>query len=206
MKRVRYSWIVPQWLASSWLTSISTASRLGRIGGRLGPDLPVEGVGEAVGGVGGDDERAVAELRRADGGGGGEARLAHPALARVEDEPRAHRRRPPSPAGRGRAGRRRRARRTRRGRAGRGRPARARARGRAARACPPRAGPPPAARRGPAPAARAASRRAGRRAPGATSARPAGAASAPRGRGRCARGSRRTPTKGIPFSVSRRWK
>ena len=31
MKRVRYSWIVPQWLASSWLTSTSTASRFGRM-------------------------------------------------------------------------------------------------------------------------------------------------------------------------------
>ena len=31
MKRVRYSWIVPQWLSSSRLTSTSTASRRGRI-------------------------------------------------------------------------------------------------------------------------------------------------------------------------------
>ena len=91
MKRVRYSWIVPQWLGQLRLTSTSTASRLGRMRGRLGADLPVEGVGQAVGRVGRDDERAVAELRRADRGGGGEARLADAALARVEDEPRAHR-------------------------------------------------------------------------------------------------------------------
>ena len=37
MKRVRYSWITPQWLSSSRLTSISTASRLGAIAAGSGP-------------------------------------------------------------------------------------------------------------------------------------------------------------------------
>src|SRR5260370_747796 len=37
MKRVRYSWITPQWLPSSLLTSTSTASSLGRISVGSGP-------------------------------------------------------------------------------------------------------------------------------------------------------------------------
>ena len=91
MKRVRYSWIVPQWLSSSTLTSTSTASRRGRIAVGSAPTSPVERVAQAVGRVGRDDERALAELRRADRGGRRQAGLADAALARVEDEPRLHR-------------------------------------------------------------------------------------------------------------------
>ena len=61
MNRVSHSWITPQWLASSRLTSISSASSPAAMGVGVPSIGHVQGVGQAVGGVGGDDQRAVAQ-------------------------------------------------------------------------------------------------------------------------------------------------
>src|SRR5262249_33199572 len=52
---------------------------------RLAADLGLQRVGEAVGGIGGDDERARALGGAAPGGGGGDGGLPDAALARVEN-------------------------------------------------------------------------------------------------------------------------
>ena len=59
--------------------------------GRLAPDRRLEHVGERVGGIGGQHDRAQPGGGAAAGGGGGDRRLADAALARVEDRARGHR-------------------------------------------------------------------------------------------------------------------
>jgi hypothetical protein len=52
---------------------------------RLGTELEVEAVPQAVRGVGGDHQGPQPELRTAHGGGGGDGGFAHTTFARVED-------------------------------------------------------------------------------------------------------------------------
>ena len=199
--------MTPQWRASSWLTSISSASRLGAIArrrrrpparSRASARLWAESVETTrVRWPSCAARTAVAAERLV---------LPDAALARVEDDARAHEARA-APGGRAAGRAEDRVADARRGRAGRGCPPRTRARGRAARRCPPRAG------RRSARSARASacwsrtirSRARGElgvdRAPACPRRRRALARRDPG-----ARGSRRTPRSGISFSSSRRWK
>ena len=65
-------------------------NRFGPIGVGSPPELRLERVGERVGRVRREHHGAQAGVRAAAGGGGGHARLADAALARVEDGPRGH--------------------------------------------------------------------------------------------------------------------
>ena len=83
------SWTASQWRSISSWACTSWPNRFGPTWRGLAAQLGLERVGERVRRVGRQHDRAQAGRRAAARGGGGHARLADAALARVEDGPRA---------------------------------------------------------------------------------------------------------------------